>query len=204
MVPGRCVDPADWDTVALAAAYASAAPFPHVVVDSFARKARLRELVDAFDDEPAEELHDEIFSFMASSKDLASAALRGYAADLERPDVLDAIGAITGSRVTRAEVRAYVYLPGHYLLPHADHDAAERGRAIALAHYVDARDLEGGELELFACDLEDGEVVRARPSTRVAPRANRALLFEVSPRSLHQVREVTRGARLSLAGWFFP
>ena len=133
-----------WDVASLAAAYTSARPFPHVVIDSFVRDARLLELVDAFDDEPADEIHDEIFSFMASSKTVVSPALRGYAADLGRAVVLGAFGASTGSRVTRAEVRAYVYLPGHYLLPHADHDAAAQGRAVALAHYVDARRRRAG------------------------------------------------------------
>ncbi len=34
--------------------------------------------------------------------------------------------------------------------------------------------------------------------------ANRLVVFDVSDVSLHQVREVLAGLRISLAGWFYP
>jgi Rps23 Pro-64 3,4-dihydroxylase Tpa1-like proline 4-hydroxylase len=47
-------------------------------------------------------------------------------------------------------------------------------------------------------------VTTARKAGRIAPAAGRLVLFAVSPTALHQVREVTRGERCSLAGWFRP
>src|SRR5438067_1813589 len=97
---------------------------------------------------------------------------------------------------------AYVYLPGHYLLPHSDSRQSE-GRAIAYAYYVSAP-RKGGELELFDCTMKKGEIVRTWPAKKIAPRANRLVLFAVTDTALHQVREVLRGARTSIAGWFYP
>ena len=98
-------------------------------------------------------------------------------------------------------MRAYAYLPGHYLLPHADRDDGGR-RRVAYAYYVDLLEcLRGGELDLFDCTMDGSEIVSARVATTILPRANRCVFFEVGDRSLHQVREVTSGGRLSLAGW---
>jgi Rps23 Pro-64 3,4-dihydroxylase Tpa1-like proline 4-hydroxylase len=196
---GRFVEPSAWNT----SGFRAATPFPHVAIDGFARAECLDDLASAFEEEPAEEIHDEIFAMMASSKRLEHETFRAFAAELGGREVLEAVSAIAEARVSRVELRAYAYLPGHYLLPHADHQSAV-GRAVAIAFYVDVRDLEGGELELFECDLDGTEIVATRSARRIKAIKNRAVLFEVSDRSLHQVREVTRGARLSLAGWFFP
>jgi hypothetical protein len=198
---GGFFHPSSWDLDARA--FREERPFSHVVIDGFVRAERLADLAIAFEDEPADEIHDEIFSTMASRKRLENEAFRAFEAELSAREVLDAVGALAETKLTRVELRAYVYLEGHYLLPHADHQPAV-GRALALAFYVDARDLEGGELELFDCDLDGREIVRTRSGRRIAAVPNRAVIFEVGDRSLHQVREVTRGARLSLAGWFYP
>jgi hypothetical protein len=209
------VDPEAWDVdvgVAgsaarsverMAAVFHEATPFGHVVIDGFVRRERLGELARAFEDEPAEEIHDEIFSMMASNKRLEHPTFRAFEDELGGRGVLEAVGRIAAHPVSRVELRAYAYLPGHYLLPHADHQP-KVGRAVAIAFYVDATELLGGELELFACTFADAEIVATKSARRIEARANRAVLFEVSDRSLHQVREVTRGMRLSLAGWFYP
>ena len=62
----------------------------------------------------------------------------------------------------------------------------------------------GGELELFACHAERDELVSTESARLIEPAANRLVVFEVSVRSLHQVREVLAGLRISLAGWFYP
>ncbi len=114
-----------------------------------------------------------------------------------------------GKPLTRADLRAYAYRPGDHLLPHTDHQQ-RLGRVIAYAYYLPSPEPpQGGELELFACRREqaegDGDDVCDITSAKVIePVANRLVLFEVGDRSLHQVREVTSGLRLSLAGWFYP
>jgi Rps23 Pro-64 3,4-dihydroxylase Tpa1-like proline 4-hydroxylase len=138
---------------------------------------------------------------MASSRTPESSAFRRFREALSGPKVVSAVRAITGIDVHRVDARAFAYLPGHYLLPHADLDA-EATRRIAYAYYVACDDLEGGELELFDCALAGETIVATTPGPRLAPIENRIVLFAVTPSSLHQVREVTQGARLSIAGWF--
>lgn len=115
--------------------------------------------------------------------------------------MLEAIRAISGRPVTSADLRSYVYVPGSYLLPHAD-SRASIGRMVAFAYYLFTEGCEGGELELYACEMAGDELTSARSAHVVMPRANRMVLFDVTNASLHQVREVTAGNRVSLTGWF--
>ncbi|HEX5060817.1 MAG TPA: 2OG-Fe(II) oxygenase, partial [Kofleriaceae bacterium] len=111
---------------------------------------------------------------------------------------------ITGKPVSRVDMRAYAYRPGHYLLPHSDHQDGLT-RALAYAYYVPSPEPpQGGELELFACRIERGEIVATDSARIIEPRGNRLVVFDVSDVSLHQVREVLSGLRISLAGWFYP
>lgn len=198
----RAFDLAGWDLSALAARYRGAPPFCHVVMDDMCEREALRALRDAFDEEPAHNLQDEIFDLMASAQVPEHPTIRAFLAELASAPVRAAIEAITGARTSAVEGRIYAYLAGHYLLPHADLDEAGR-RRVAFVLYVDALEgLRGGELDLFACDVERGAVVRSDVAQTIAPRPNRLVLFEVTERSLHQVREVTAGVRLSVAGWF--
>lgn len=200
------IDLARLEAPDLAVQWRSARPFPHVVIDGFTTEEGRRALLAAMEEEPADLITDEIFEVMASGVRAEDARLRRFHAALGGPEVCAAIGALTGKPVSRADLRAFVYGPGHYLLPHTDHQEGV-GRAIAYAFYLETGpDLEGGELALFDVDLDPGgrEITAARVARVIEPRANRVVLFEVGDRSLHEVREVTRGLRLSLAGWFYP
>ncbi|MEZ4301766.1 MAG: 2OG-Fe(II) oxygenase [Polyangiaceae bacterium] len=194
----RLTDPA------LPEAWRSARPFPHVVIDAFTEENTCSVLAGALEDEPADTLHDEIFAMTASAVRVEDPRLRRFHAALGSPEVCAAIESLSGRRVQRADLRAFAYAPGHYLLPHTDHQEGV-GRAVAYAFYLDTTpDLEGGELALFDCSLRHGEIATAREAKVIPPRRNRVVLFEVGDTSLHEVREVTRGLRLSLAGWFYP
>jgi Rps23 Pro-64 3,4-dihydroxylase Tpa1-like proline 4-hydroxylase len=196
------LDPRRWDLERLRADWLSATPFPHAVIDGFVEPDCLSVLVAAFDDEPADNIQDEIFDVMASAPQPTHEAFRALSTALSSQPVLEAAGAIAGQALRGVEMRAYAYLPGHYLLPHADRDLAGR-RVLAYAFYVGLLDgLQGGELDLYRCEVRDGAIVRTEVETTIMPHANRCVLFEVSPQSLHRVREVTAGGRLSLAGWF--
>lgn len=198
------LSPSSWDLAALRQRWQEARPFPHLVFDGLLPAEREAELLAAFDDEPCELLRDEIFEFMASPKRPTSAGLRAFQEGLQRPAVLEALQAITGKALRRVEIRGYAYHPGHYLLPHSDHQA-EIGRALAFAYYLRTPwRVVGGELELFSCAYEGREIVATRPEVKIAPLPNRLSLFDVGDDSLHQVCEVTEGIRLSVSGWFYP
>lgn len=195
--------PAWADEAALARAYRAGEPFPHLVLDDFVPSERLSELLAIASDEPIERYEGDIFAFEASTPQPRTEGLRAlresFAAVLAAP-----LSRITGKALRRADMRAFAYRAGHYLLPHSDHQEGV-GRAVAYAYYLPSPEPpEGGELELFACRREQGEIVETASARIVEPRPNRLALFDVSDVSLHQVREVLGGLRISLAGWFYP
>ncbi len=191
------------DERALAAAFRTAEPFAHVVIDDFVPAGDLPELLGQVDEEPLATYAAEIYAFEASAPEPRSKELLALRAAFV--DVLAGpLSRITGREVSRADMRVYAYGPGHYLLPHTDHQE-DVGRVLAYAYYLPSPSLPlGGELELYACELEGDVMTRADPVKAIAPVANRLVVFEVSDRSLHQVREVLEGVRLSLSGWFYP
>ena len=196
--------PPGWDDEdRLAQAWRGARPFPHLVFDDLVPDAALPELLAILEEEPVERYEGDIFVFEASAPEPATPELRAlrdaFAGTLAPP-----LSRIAGIRLRRADMRAYAYRVGHYLLPHSDHQQ-DLGRAIAYAYYLPSPDPpSGGELELFQCRGEHGELVSTESARVIEPKPNRLVVFEVSTRSLHQVREVLDGLRISLAGWFYP
>ncbi|MDQ3333560.1 MAG: 2OG-Fe(II) oxygenase [Myxococcota bacterium] len=189
------------DPAALARAWTSATPFPHVVIDAVV--ANPGALLAILEEEAVERYEGEIALFEASAPEPATDEFRRV-----RDSFADALAAplsrITGKSVRTVDMRAYAYRPGHYLLPHTDHQDGLQ-RALAYAYYLPSPEPPiGGELELFACELVGGEITRVAPGCVIEPRANRLVVFDVGDASLHQVREVLGGLRLSLAGWFYP
>jgi Rps23 Pro-64 3,4-dihydroxylase Tpa1-like proline 4-hydroxylase len=191
------------DETQLIASWRAATPFPHLIVDDFVPEARLAELMAILDEEAVERYQGDIFLFEASAPEPATAefrALRDQFAEALAP----ALSRITGKPVTRADMRAYAYRPGHYLLPHSDHQDGLT-RTLAYAYYLPSPNPpRGGELELFECRVERGEIIGTESACTIDPRGNRLVVFDVSNVSLHQVREVLGGLRISLAGWLYP
>jgi Rps23 Pro-64 3,4-dihydroxylase Tpa1-like proline 4-hydroxylase len=191
------------DERALAEAWLRARPFPHLVFDDLVAKDELTELFAVLDEEAVDAYEGDIFRFEASPPEPATAEFRavrdGFASALA-----PRLTRITGKAVSRVDMRAYAYRPGHFLLPHSDHQEG-LVRALAYAYYLPSPEPpRGGELELFACRVERGEIVATESALVLEPRANRLVVFDVSDVSLHQVREVLGGLRISLAGWFYP
>lgn len=192
---------ADWNLEALEASYRAAKPFPHLVIDDLVAPDTLRSLCQAVAQEPHWPNRGEIYDFMGSAETVSHPMLREFHATLGAPAMLQAVRTITGRPTTRCELRSYVYLPGSYLLPHAD-SRASFDRLVAYAYYIHTGGCEGGELELFDCTMQGDELVSAKPAIRIKPEDNRLVMFDVTNASLHQVCEVLAGARVSLTGWF--
>lgn len=191
------------DEVELARSWRDAAPFPHLVFDSFVPEAALPELLAILEEEPVDDYQGDIFAFEASTPEPRTDALRGlrdsFAETLAPP-----LSRITGKQLRRADMRAFAYRAGHFLLPHSDHREGV-GRALAYAYYAPSPEPpEGGELELFACEMSGSEIIGTASARLIEPRTNRLVVFDVSDVSLHQVREVLGGLRVSLAGWLYP
>jgi hypothetical protein len=188
------------DLTQLQREFRRAKPFAHAVLDGAVAPADHAQLAQAFADEPQTLVENEIYLHLRGPEPPMTPALRGFCDALQASCAQ--VSAICGQRLSRVDGSAYVYLEGHYLLPHSDSRKSE-GRAIAYAYYVSAP-LRGGELELFACTRKGGEIVRTRPVKRIAAHKNRLVLFAVNDVALHRVREVLDGARTSVAGWFYP
>ncbi|HEY0190156.1 MAG TPA: 2OG-Fe(II) oxygenase [Kofleriaceae bacterium] len=193
--------PAWHDEARLASAWRAAAPFPHLVIDGLLDEPEA--LLALLDEESVAPYESDIFAFEASAPEPRSdelIGLRAGFAEVYGP----VLSRITGRAVRGVDMRAFAYRAGHYLLPHSDHRDG-LGRVLAYIYYLPSPEPpEGGELELFACREAAGELVEIASAARIAPVANRLVVFEVSARSLHQVREVIAGLRISLAGWFYP
>lgn len=191
------------DERALARAWREAAPFSHLVIDDFVPDDALSELLGVIDEEAVDPYEGDLFRFEATAPEPETAAFRelrdGFAGVLA-----PVLARITGKPLARVDMRAYAYRPGHYLLPHSDHREG-LARQLAYAYYLPSPEPpSGGELELFACRVDAGEIVQTESARVIEPRGNRLVVFDVSDVSLHQVREVLRGLRISLAGWFYP
>jgi Rps23 Pro-64 3,4-dihydroxylase Tpa1-like proline 4-hydroxylase len=187
----------------LANAWRAAEPFPHLLFDDFVAADALAQLMAVLEEEPVDPYEGDIFTFEASAPEPQTEELRrlreSFANTLAAP-----LSRITGKSLARADMRAYAYRVGHYLLPHTDHQHDLR-RALAYAYYLPSPEPpEGGELELFRCELTGEEIMAVASARIIEPRPNRLAVFDVSAASLHQVREVVGGLRISLAGWFYP
>lgn len=156
---------------------------------------------DEFRREPLGMRTDEHYLFFSSAEPPSQPALRELVDALAAPDALRAVAQITGKQLASVSAQAFFYQPGHYLLPHSDLRASLR-RAVAFAYYVAVDGLRGGELELFDCRFEGDEIAATSSAQVLPPREDRLMLFDVSERSLHQVREVLGGVRASIAGWY--
>jgi Rps23 Pro-64 3,4-dihydroxylase Tpa1-like proline 4-hydroxylase len=188
----------------LSVSWRSAEPFPHLVWDAPVAPDALAAMVAMLDEEPVDPYEGDLFAFEASAPEPRTAELRALRDDFAA-SLAPVLARVTGKAVTRADLRAYAYREGHYLLPHSDHQHG-LGRALAYAYYLPSPEPPvGGELELFRCRVDGaGEIVATESARVIEPRANRLVVFDVSDVSLHQVREVVGGLRMSLAGWFYP
>jgi hypothetical protein len=191
------------DEEKLAETWRAAEPFPHLVIDDFVPDEALPELLAIVDEEPVDRYAGDIFSFEATAPEPKTEGLRALR-DAFASTLAPTLSRIAAKPLRRVDMRAYAYRAGHYLLPHSDHQQGV-GRALAYAYYLPSPEPpEGGELELFRCVMESGEIVATESERLVEPRPNRLIVFDVSDVSLHQVREVLGGLRPSLAGWFYP
>src|SRR5437899_433969 len=120
------------DEPAPARTWRDAQPFSHPVLDDVPDGAGLAAVVAMPDDEAVEHYASDIFAFDASAPEPATPEFRelrdGFASALA-----PILTRITGKPLCRADMRAYAYRPGHYLLPHTDHQDGLR-RVLAYAY----------------------------------------------------------------------
>ena len=197
------IDVGRWDVEAWAAAWRAAEPFAHVAIDDVVDDASMAELRDAIVRQPHWPNRGELYEMMASGEPTAP-PLRAFIDAIGSAPVRAAIGAISGDTLSRADGASYVYLAGSYLLPHTDFRSGVDRKVAWIFYLSDDDAFSGGELDLYRCDVDaTGEIVGTAIARTLRPRKNRLVLFDVARTTLHRVREVTSGARVSLAGWLY-
>lgn len=188
----------------LQAAFRSADPFPHVVIDNFLDDSFARELLAAFpsfergnyigdDGKPgAKSTLDKVRSLGPAYERLDDA--------IKSPGFLEAIGRITG-------IDGLLYDPwylgggthdnrnGASLDPHVDfnfHPSERWHRRLNLIVYLNPEwdAAWGGNLELFR-----DPYTQATPTQAVTPVFNRCVIFETSERSWHAFDQIALPAR---------
>lgn len=178
----------------LNAEFKAAEPFPHIVMKDFFTE-KIDDVHDAVLKEQFHEQNSDLFQFQQSDdcKNATQQAVKECYAFFGSKEFLDFIFKLTGIAVNSIDMSAFIYDDTDYLLPHDDR---LEGRKIAYVVNLakDFTEKDGGALQLF----EDKEVVKS-----MVPAFNSLVLFEVSPKSLHQVQEVfSDKKRITLAGWF--
>jgi Rps23 Pro-64 3,4-dihydroxylase Tpa1-like proline 4-hydroxylase len=197
------IDAGAWNLRVLERRWQRSLPFRHIVMPNAVGAEDCALLTAALDEEPAERMANEIYEVNATGEQLTQPALTALREELTGEAMLTALRTLSGKRVTHVKARGYAYTSGHYLLPHADRDVDSLRRVAFVLYVAVSDDLEGGELELFHCETEMGQIIATDPAGRIAPQVGTLVLFDVSETSLHQVREVIRGTRGSISGWFY-
>lgn len=190
MINSEYLDNADQ----LKAEFKAAKPFPHIVLKNFFTE-RINGVYDAVLKEQFHEQNTDLFQFQQTNdcKNAAQPALQEFHKFFSSKECIEFIAKITGIPVSSIDMSAFIYDDTDYLLPHDDR---LEGRKIAYVVNLakEFTEEDGGALQLF----ENNKVVKS-----IVPAFNSLVLFEVSPRSLHQVQEVLSNKnRVTLAGWF--
>src|SRR3569833_2541120 len=177
------------DEAALAAAWRAAATFPYVVLDDVVAAG---DLMAVLDDEGVARYEGDLFVFEAAPPN-GLAELRAQFAAALAP----LLSRVTGKQVARADMRAFAYRPGHYLLPHTDHQEG-LARLLAYAYYLPSPEPpDGGELELFRCELAGGELVVPEPALRIAPRFSGFARYALYDRGSYDFVDVPADPRIA-------
>lgn len=176
---------------ALAADYAAADPFPHVVIDDLLASALLASLLPGFPDREGRSFFDrdqERFKYQFAPEGIAHAGLRSLLTELNGAAFLSFLEALTGIEGLIPDPwylggGLHETLPGGHLSVHADfnmHPRMKVERRLNLLIYLNEgwQPGWGGELELWDREMRACTV-------KVAPLIGRAVIFNTDADSYH-------------------
>jgi len=182
-------------------AFRHAKPFPHIVLKDFLKPRIVRLVATAVQRQPFTHKESDLFS-LSQTPDLTRSTnptLCAFHRFLTSRELRNHLTTLTGAKLGKSvDMSGFIYTDSDHLLTHDD---KLEGRALAyilnLSNGLGRRD--GGELELLSS--KNGKPSRA--AKRIPPTYNTLTIFQVTPTSFHQVREVlTDKQRLTLGGWF--
>ena len=166
-------------------------PFRHWIIKNFVTNTDA--LLEALKTEKFNRKSCELFQFY-QGQDLSltkNIVLKKFYTFFSSASFLEEIGTLTHKKIKKVDMSPFIYADTDYLLPHDD---GTEGRLIAYIVYLNTlQKKEGGSLDFF----EGKEIVKS-----VQPQKRNLVMFEVTPQSIHQVREILTTERISFAGRF--
>lgn len=176
-------------------------PFPHITLQKFFLEKKISQVAKVLSKETFQEKETDLFKLKQTYdlKGTNNPLVHEFYTFFSSPQFIKYVEAITGIKLAPTiDMSAFIYASTDYLLPHDD---KLEGRKIAYILNLSKNFMpsDGGELELF-------DTKNRHPSAsakKIPPTWNTLTLFEVTPHSFHQVREVLSiKERLSIGGWF--
>ncbi len=174
--------------------FAANKPFPHLILGKFFAP-KIKQVAKHLLKEKFYEHNADLYQFQQTDdcKKAKQPAVKEFHKFFSSKEFIQFISQITNLKLKFIDMSGFIYDDTDYLLPHDDRLS---GRKIAyvvnLSENFSLKD--GGALQFF----KGKQVVKAIP-----PTFNTLTLFQVSPKSLHQVQEVvSTKKRLSFGGWF--
>ena len=198
---------------ALSKRFASAKPFPHVVIENFldgnnvdkSRQAPAygwdnhKRLLSELKRENFTKKDSDLFTFKQtnnlfySKNPVVAAAVTMFSSK----QFAGVVSSISGIRLKSGavDVSGALYEKTDYLLCHDD---KLEGRKIAyIAYLSDLKPIDGGSLRMFNIKAP------LQPAKKITPRFNSFACFKVSGESLHDIEEAkSNKKRLTVGGWF--
>ncbi len=176
--------------------YAQASPFPHISIDNFLEEEQLIRFAQQLLEEQFFEKYADLFHFYQTNDISSIPSLKELHSFLST-ELKEFVQKLTNIPLgEQVDAQGSIYADSNYLLCHDDQ---LEGRAVAFILYL-SEVSSGGEL----CLYQSKEKVPTRENKiTIAPKPNRLVLFTVSDKSFHEVREVTCDEqRIAIGGWF--
>lgn len=180
--------------------YKNNSPFEHIQLIDLLNETKLVELESALEEEEFFEKEGDLFS-LSQTNDLESSnnkVIKEFVSFLNSKELRDFIFKITKVKTTPGKLSLFgaIYGPCDYLLCHDD---KLDNRRLAFIIYLSTLGKDqGGELALYSDN-------NSRPNKEVksySVKKNSCVIFTVSDKSWHEVKEVKDAYRVSIGGWF--
>ncbi|KAI5161970.1 prolyl 3-hydroxylase /prolyl 3,4-dihydroxylase [Nematocida ausubeli] len=185
------------------------APFYHRVVDNFLPQDLFEKVHQEALSREYFKKNTDLFHFYQTYELKNDASFQPFLEFLKDKMDIDLCNIKKEVKEKRMDLFASIYKSGDFLLPHDD---CVGQRVLAFSFYLNdplasTSDEAGAEKKESTDPNEkngalvlyesDGRTI----AKRIAPIANRLVIFEVSGRSYHEVEMMTRGTRMALTGW---
>jgi len=174
-------------------------PFAHLSIKNFLKKEKAIELLKKLQQEKFYLKDSDLFTFLQTNDIISTEVkvLKEFRDFFNSEKFINYIFRLTGVVISndKLDMFASLYQDTHYLLPHDDQLDS---RKIAYVLFL-SNQQSSGALALY--DSKEGtpqKVVK-----EIFPEFNKLILFEVSDKSFHEIKEVIGNTqRIAITGWF--